>query len=154
MDKVLTVATEIQRAIFEQVILPEISGGFWKNVRPLDHSNHWDGVKVVLGHNLGISGFKSPRSYNFVNPEFYKKNQDRLIQAAKTVNPDITVRQLKRQLISLNQIVGSRLKEVGGEVIKIKRLKKNGKTISLREKKTANVTVRKMMATFLEDVGA
>lgn len=154
MEKVLTVATEVQKAIFEQVLIKEILSGFWKDVKPLNHGAQWSDVRVVLGPNLGLTGFTAPRSYNFVNPKFIKRSQNKLLEAAKAVNPEITPKQVKRQLISLNHIIALRLKEIGGEIIKTKRAKKSAKSVSTREKKTANVTVRKVMATFLEDAQA
>ncbi len=151
MEKLLTVATEVQKAIFERVLLKEIASGFWKDVKPLDHAARWADVKVAIGPNLGLTGFSPARSYNFVNPKFVRRNQSELLEAAKAVCPDITPRQVKRQLISLNHIVAFRLKEIGGEIIKSPREKMGTKSVSTREKKLANVTVRKVMATFLEE---
>ena len=36
--KVLTVATAVQAAVFNEVLLGEIATGFWKNARPADHA--------------------------------------------------------------------------------------------------------------------
>ena len=70
MSKTLTVATEVQKAVFEKVLLGEIASGFWKNARPADHADSWKGVQVVVGTDLGSAGFDVPRNYNFVNPDF------------------------------------------------------------------------------------
>lgn len=153
MQKILTVATEVQKVVFEQVLLTEMANGFWKNARPADHYDYWKGVQIAIGSNLGPNGFEIPRNYNFVNPEFFKKNEEKLLNAARVVNKNITVKQLKKQLISLNQILGARLTELGGEVTKLHRGRKStaADTIVVSEKKTATVTVRKAMANFVEE---
>lgn len=150
--KTLTVATEVQKAVLEQVLLAEIAGGFWKNARPSDHADSWKDVQVVTGTVLGASGFQIPRNYNFVNPEFFKNTGDRMLAAAASVNPNITVRQLKKQLISLNQILGARLKEIGGEISKLKRGRKNAalQVTQTIEKNNSRVTVKKVMANIVE----
>lgn len=128
MSKILIVATEVQAAVFSEVLLGEIAAGFWRNARPADHADYWKGVSVEVGTELGAAGFDVPRNYNFVNPDFFRKAEDRLMEAARKVNPDITVKQLKKQLISLNQILGARLKEVGGTVSKLPRGRKQGES--------------------------
>lgn len=152
MTKTLTVATEVQKVVFEQVLLNEIAIGFWKNARPADHADFWKDVSVVVGTSLGTAGFSSPRNYNFVNPEFFQKTKDSLIAAALTVNPNITEKQLKKQLIALNQILGSRLKEIGGSVAKLQRGRKQPSVQAMQtvEKKNSKVTVKKVMANFAE----
>ena len=152
MSKVLIVATEVQKAVFEQVLLEEIATGFWKNARPADHADYWKGVTVTVGTNLGATGFDIPRNYNFVNPEFFVKAKDKLMSAGATINVHITEKQLKKQLISLNQILGSRLKEIGGLVTKLQRGRKQMPTQVTQtvEKKNAKVTVKKMMANLVD----
>lgn len=153
MQKTLTVATEVQKAVFEMALLPEMANGFWKNARPADHFDYWRGVTVVIGANLGAHGFEIPRNYNFVNPEFFKKNEEKLLNAARTINPNISVKQLKKQLISLNQILGARLKELGGDITKLSRGRKTVVDNSVvSEKKTSTVTVRKVVANIVEEV--
>jgi hypothetical protein len=149
-DKKLVVATDVQRAVLEQVLLGEIATGFWKNARPADHADYWKGVDISIGTDLGASGFEMPRNYNFVNPDFFSKTEDRLMAAAKTVNPDITVKQLKKQLITLNQILGARLKEIGGTVAKLPRGRKQPVESQPTTVKKAASTVRKVAATFVE----
>ena len=149
--KVLVVASSVQLAVLQQVLLSEIATGFWKNARPADHAESWQGVEIKVGTDLGASGFEMPRNYNFVNPEFFKKAEERLMDAAKTANPDITVKQLKKQLISLNQILGSRLKEVGGAVTKLPRGRKQSTDASTPSvKKTSKSNVKRSAAVFVE----
>jgi hypothetical protein len=153
MPKTLTVATDIQKAVLEQVLLSEISSGFWKNARPADHADSWKGVTITVGTDLGATGFDVPRNYNFVNPDFFRRAEDKLMEAAKSVDPDITVKKLKKHLISLNQILGSRLKSPGGEVVKLPRgRKKVTEMATMTEKKDSKTTVRKVAATFAEPV--
>lgn len=154
MSKTLTVATEVQKAVFEKALLSEISTGFWKNARPADHADYWKGVNVVVGTQLGVAGFDAPRNYNFVNPEFFQKAKDSLMAAAATVNPNITEKQLKKQLIALNQIIGARLKEIGGTVTKLQRGRKQTSVQITQtvEKKNSTVTVKKVAANIVESV--
>lgn len=148
-NKQLVVASEVQKVVFTDVLLVEISTGFWKNARPADHADYWKGVEVIVGTDLGASGFEMPRNYNFVNPDFFSKAENKLMEAAKTVNPDITVKQLKKHLISLNQILGARLKEIGGTISKLPRGRKNPSSTPSTTKKASN-TVRKVAVTFAE----
>lgn len=147
--KVLTVATEVQKAIFEQVLRQEIATGFWKNGRPADHADSWKGVEVVVGTKFGASGFEVPRNYNFVNPDFYEKASKRILDAALTVDANVTEKQVKKQLITLNLIVGGRLKEQGGEVTKLPRGRKADPDAAAAPKtasKTSKATVRRAAA--------
>jgi hypothetical protein len=152
MSKILTVATAVQVAVLNEVLLGEIATGFWKNARPADHADSWKGVSVVEGSELGASGFDVPRNYNFVNPDFFRRAEGRLLEAALTVNPDITVKQLKKQLISLNQILGARLKEVGGPISKLPRGRKvQAETATTSTpKRTATTSVRKVVANIVD----
>ena len=156
MKKILTVSTPVQKAIFEQVLLQEMAQGFWKNARPADHADYWKGVhlEVVTEDGitkLGSNGFDIPRNYNFVNPDFFRKTEDKLMAVAETAQPGITVKQLKKQLIALNQIIGARLKEVGGTVSKLPRGRKQPSEVQFAPvKKTATTSVRKVMANFVE----
>jgi hypothetical protein len=155
MSKVLTVATEVQKAVLEGVLLGEIATGFWKNARPADHADSWKGVDIAVGTELGAAGFDVPRNYNFVNPDFFHKAEDKLMTAAKTANPDITVKQLKKQLIALNQILGARLKEVGGTVTKLPRGRKQTDTpAEAKVTVTKKASVRKVAANIVEPTTA
>ena len=147
-QKTLTVASEVQKAVLEQVLFPEMQKGFWKNVRPADHFDSWKGVQVVVGDAYGASGFDVPRNYNFVNPQFFKKTEATLMESANKVQDGITVKQLKKQLISLNQIIGSRIKEQNGAVTKLKRGKKA--VTQATQKKTSTTVVKKAVAHIVE----
>ena len=150
MNKTLTVVTEVQKVVFTQVLLPEITTGFWKNARPADHAESWLNVSVVVGSDLGPSGFDVPRNYNFVNPEFFTKAEGHLLDVARSVNADITVKQLKKQLISLNQIIGSRLKEIGGVVTKLPRGRKQGASDTRTLVRNSKNTVRRVAANIVD----
>lgn len=151
MTKKLTVATEVQKTVFVEVLLDEIATGFWKDARPADHADSWKDVNVVVGEELGADGFEVPRNYNFVNPDFFRRTEDKLMAAARLAKPDITVKQLKKQLISLNQILGSRLKEIGGTVTKLPRgRKQTDATSTTSTKKSTKSTVRRVAANIVE----
>ena len=147
--KILTVATEIQKAVLTNVLLAEIATGFWKNARPADHAEQWKGVEIVVGTNLGTTGFDMPRNYNFVNPDFFTKTETRLMEAAQVVDANVTVKQLKKQLISLNQILGARLKEIGGNVTKLPRGRKQTTPTETKIVKE-RTTTRKVLANIQE----
>jgi len=124
MSKILTVATPVQKVIFDTVIHPEFSNGFWKAMRPMGHGAAWAEVTTVVataGAKLGAAGFTVPRNYNLLNPGFFSKAEAALLAAARTVKPEITANQLKRELTSLSQIIGARLKEVDGVAVKLQR---------------------------------
>ena len=146
--KVLTVATAVQAAVFKQYLLAEISTGFWKNARPADHADYWKGVDITVGTELGASGFEVPRNYNFVNPEFFTNHEEGLMKVAQATDANITVKQLKKQLIGLNQIIGSRVKEVGGAVTKLPRGRKQ--TAVSTAVQSGETTTRKALAKFAE----
>lgn len=150
MAKILTVASEVQKAVLEQVLLAEISSGFWKSARPADHADSWKGVQIVVGTEFGASGFDMPRNYNFVNPEFFPKAESAMLAAALTVDPDITVKKLKKQLLGLNQILGARLKVAGGAVTKLSRGRKTRAEPKADSPAKAAPTVRRQAASFVE----
>ena len=147
--KVLIVASAVQKAVLEQVLLQEIATGFWKEARPADHADSWKGVSIEVGTQLGAQGFDIPRNYNFVNPDFFKKAEAKLLEAAKTVEPEITAKSLKKHLLELNQILGGRFKEVGGVITKLPRGRKAEETETKTVVKAATTT-RKAAAVFTE----
>jgi len=147
--KVLTVVSAVQKVVLEQVLLQEIATGFWKEARPADHADSWKGVSIEVGTTLGAQGFDIPRNYNFVNPDFFKKAEAKLLEAAKTVEPEITAKSLKKHLLELNQILGGRIKEVGGVIIKLPRGRKAEETETKTVVKAATTT-RKAAAVFAE----
>ena len=156
MAKVLVVSSLVQKAVFEQVLLAEMQNGFWKNARPADHADYWKQVKLQVVEDdgvmaLGPHGFEVPRNYNFVNPDFFRKAEDRLMAAAESAHAGTTGKQLKKQLITLNQIIGTRIKEVGGPVTKLSRGRKQAtEIVSAPAKKVGTSSVRKVMANIVE----
>lgn len=150
MDKTFTVATEIQKVLMKEVLLPEIALGFWKDARPADHADYWIDVSIEVGPDLGVKNFEMPRNYNFVNPDFFRKTEARLMAAAQLVNPEITVKQLKKQLITLNQIIGGRLTQIGGTIAKLPRGRKSGTQTAPTSTTKSDTVVRRAPATFSE----
>jgi hypothetical protein len=149
--KILIVATQPQKVILENVIFGQIKGGFWKNNRKAaEHAQAWASVHVTVspekGSKLGAVGFTVPRNYNFVNPAFLKACEPEMLEAAKTVQPDMTIKLLRRQLIQLSRIVGGRIKEVGGPISKLNR----GRKAPATPKTTSTVTVKKAAAKIVE----
>lgn len=146
MNKTFNVATELQRHLFSTILMNEIKNGFWKDARPTDHGETWDGVNIRVATGtevLGAYGFDIPRNYNFVNPAFFKQRENALLEAARIVDAETTVKQLKKQLIQLNQIVGNRVKEAGGPVSKLARGRRSATVTSVRVDADANTVVRR-----------
>lgn len=149
--RVLTVATAVQKAVFETVLLAEIATGFWKNARPADHADYWKGVEIKVGTVLGPVGFEVPRNYNFVNPDFFEKAKVALLKAANEADPALTEKALKKQLLSLNQILGGRMTEIGGEVKKLPRgRKQSAEPTEVKAKAASSTTTRRAPVNFAD----
>lgn len=114
MSKQLFVSSQAQIAMLQQVIIPEMKDGFWKDHRPTGHGAQWDEVELVVTQNsqVGPSNFTSPRNYNFVNPEFLDACEDRLVAAVQSADPALGLKQAKKLLIELSRIVGGRLTDL------------------------------------------
>lgn len=150
MTKKFTVASQVQKAVFEKILLNELSDGFWKMAKPKDHAEVWNNVEILVSTatgTVGAVGFASARNYNFVNPEFYKKNENALLAAAQEVDPLITPKSLKKHLIQLNQIIGARQEKADGPVTKLSRGRKNSGT---SETKTDSSRMQRAKATFID----
>lgn len=123
MSKQLFVASEVQATLLTTLLIPEMADGFWKNHRPVDHASQWKDVQIIVSsdNTLGPVNFKIPRLYNFVNPDFIKPNEARLVAAAQTVKPASNFRSVKKELIELSRIVGGRLTDKDGTPTKANR---------------------------------
>jgi len=129
-NRVLYVASAVQVALLKEVILQQLKTGFWKDHRPAQHGYQWDGVDILCDNTtskLGAEGWKIPRTYNFVNPEFLKENEHGLVAAAQSVKPSSNFKSIKKELIELSRIVGGRLTDRNGEITKANR--GNNKTL-------------------------
>jgi hypothetical protein len=140
MSKVLYVASQVQVELLKQILIPQFKNGFWQNHRPSNHYEAWAGVEIVVNDAsvLGAEGWKIPRTYNFVNPEFLKENEDALVAIAQSVKSSSNFKSVKKELIELSRIVGGRLTDKNGEITKANR--GNNKTVTEKEntpKKTA-----------------
>lgn len=111
MTKQLYVSSAVQVALLKNVLIPEMSTGFWKDHRPADHAKQWEDLEMIVSEDskLGPVNWQAPRLYNFINPEFVKPNEDRLVAAARAVKPSSNLRSVKKELIELSHIVGGRL---------------------------------------------
>ena len=150
MSKILTVSSDVQKVVFEKILLSQISSGFWKNARPADHADNWKGVEIVVGTELGATGFDIPRNYNFVNPDFFPLQEEAMLEVAKEVDPDITTKKLKKHLLTLNQILGARIKTAGGTIAKLSRGRK-APAAPKQDSPTKTSTVRRAMAQIVEE---
>lgn len=131
MTKQLYVSSEIQRAIFNQIIRSELKNGFWKDHRPAGHGALWDDVEVVVSTDdfLGFKNFEPPRLYNLVNPDFIKPNADRLVNIAQSVKPSSNIKSVQKELIELSRIIGKRLTSKSMEPLKANRGTNKGGTV-------------------------
>lgn len=111
MTKKLYVSSAVQVALLQNVLIPEMSTGFWKDHRPSDHAQQWEGLEIIVSEDskLGPVDWQAPRLYNFINPEFIKPNEEILVAAARAVKPSSNLRSVKKELIELSHIVGGRL---------------------------------------------
>lgn len=143
MTKQLYVSSAVQAALLTDVLLPEMSTGFWKKHRPADHAAQWVGVEIIVSETdeLGPKDFTIPRLYNFVNPEFIKPNEARLVQVAQGIKASSNFRSVKKELIELSRIVGGRLSSKSGVPIKANR--GNNKTTAQETITKAKTEVKK-----------
>lgn len=150
-EKVLTVATAVQKAVLENVLLSEIASGFWKNARPADHADNWKGVEIKVGVQYGATGFEIPRNYNFVNPDFFGRAGKKMLDAALVADANITEKALKKQLILLNKILGGRITEANGPEKKLPRGRKaEDADVSTKTTTKASTTVKRVAANVQE----
>lgn len=124
MTKQLLVSSAVQAALMNQFLLAEIQTGFWKDQRPVTHGAAWDDVQVVVSDSNAVGptgGFKPTRFYDFLNPEFTKLHEARLVEIAKTLKPNVTFKALKKELIELARIIGGRMTDKTQEPARVYR---------------------------------
>ena len=152
-QKILTVENAVQKELLEKILFNEMNSGFWKKTRSENDPYLWKDIKVEIGDSLGAIGFKVPRNYNFLNPSFFDVAEDELMKIAKEVDSSITPKMLKKQLISLSQILGSRLKERGGIPTKLLRGRlATADYLSAKLSIFKSSSVRRVPATFVTEV--
>ena len=119
--KILFVSSAVQAALMTEIFIPELTDGFWKNHRPAGHGEVWRDVKVEVTTDgaLGPVGFDAPRNYNFLNLEFALPNEARLVEVARSVKDSSNFKSVKKELIELGRIVGSRLASSDAEPLKL-----------------------------------
>lgn len=112
MSKQLLVSSAVQAALMNSFLLAEIQTGFWKDQRPVSHGPAWEGVEIVVSDTNAVgptAGWKPLRFYDFLNPEFTKLHEARLVEIAQTIKPNVTFKSLKKELIELARIIGGRM---------------------------------------------
>lgn len=121
--KKLYVSSAVQKALLTEILIPEMATGFWKDHRPADHAQQWADVDIIVTQDekLGPVDFNIPRLYNFVNPEFIKPNEQKLVDIACAVKGSSNFRSVKKELIELSRIVGGRLTDKNGVPTKANR---------------------------------
>jgi hypothetical protein len=124
MSKRLLVSSAIQATLMNQFLLAEVQAGFWKDMRPVGHGAAWDGVEIVVSdsNEVGpVGGFKPMKNYDFLNPEFTKIHEAKIVEIAQTVKPGITFKALKKELIELARIIGGRMTDKSKEPARVYR---------------------------------
>jgi hypothetical protein len=124
MTKQLLVSSAVQAALMNAFLLTEIRTGFWKDQRPVTHGQAWEGVEVVVSstNQVGPVGeWKPARFYDFLNPEFTKQFEAKLVEIAKTIKPNMTFKALKKELIELARIIGGRMTDKTQEPARVYR---------------------------------
>lgn len=123
MSKILFVSSAVQAALMTEVFIPELIDGFWKNHRPAGHGEVWRDVEVRVSEDgtLGPVGFDAPRNYNFLNLDFALPNEARLVAVAQAAKPNSNFKSVKKELIELGRIVGSRLASRDATPVKLYR---------------------------------
>lgn len=123
MSKILYVSSAVQAALMAQIFIPELTDGFWKEHRPAGHGEVWRDVEVKVTEDgtLGPVGFAAPRNYNFLNLDFALPNEAKLVAAAQTAKANANFKSVKKELIELGRIVGSRLASKDATPVKLYR---------------------------------
>lgn len=147
MSKQLFVSSAVQVALLKNVLIPEMATGFWKDHRPADHASQWLDVDIIVSEDakLGPVEFTVPRLYNFVNPDFIKPNEAKLVAAAQAVKASSNFRSVKKELIELSRIVGGRLTDANANPTKANR--GNNKNGTVQETVTKAKTAVKKATT-------
>lgn len=139
--KQLYISSHVQAALLKEILIPEMITGFWKNHRPADHAAQWAAVEIVVSDSekLGAYNFTIPRLYNFVNPDFIKPNEARLVEVAQAIKATSNFRSVKKELIELSRIVGGRLTDKNGIPTKANRGNNKSGTVqeAVKKAKTA-----------------
>lgn len=122
-SKILYVSSAVQAALMSQIFIPELADGFWKDHRPAGHGEIWRDVEVRVTEDgtLGPVGFAAPRNYNFLNLDFALPNEAKLVAVAQSAKPNATFKSVKKELIELGRIVGSRLPSKDATPVKLYR---------------------------------
>lgn len=124
MSKTLKVSSAIQAALMNQFLIQEIQTGFWKDQRPVTHGAAWEGVVAVVSDDNSVGpdgGFKPVRFYDFLNPEFTKLYEAKLVEIAQSIKPSMTFKALKKELIELARIIGGRMTDKTQEPARVYR---------------------------------
>ena len=142
--KQLYVSSAVQKALLTEILIPEMATGFWKDHRPADHAQQWADVEIIVSESdkLGAMNFTVPRLYNFVNPDFIKPNEAKLVEIAQAIKASSNFRSVKKELIELSRIVGGRLTDKNGIPTKANRGNNKSGTVQEAVKK-AKTAVKK-----------
>lgn len=146
--KILYVSSAVQAALMSEVFIPELIHGFWKKHRPAGHGDVWRDVEVAVSQDgvLGPVGFEAPRNYNFLNLDFALPNEARLVAVAQTVKSNSNFKSVKKELIELGRIVGSRLATRDSVAVKLYRGNHKDGTLTISSSKARQATASMVAA--------
>jgi hypothetical protein len=142
--KTIVVNTAVQAVLLNAILIDEMSTGFWASGRPKGANEVWKGVTAETGSKFGAN-FTVPRTYNYLNPLFLAAREASLLETAQTVDPAMTKKKLYRELTELSRIVGGRITEAGGPIVKLNR----GQKTTTKKVSSKSVT-RKVAAVVVE----
>lgn len=102
----------VQAKLFEEELRGQISDGHWENATPDGHWVPWCHATVIVDPaNLGRDFHVNRDYYGFSSPFLFSCVGDRMLAIARTIRPDITEKQLKRELRDMAKIVRMERKE-------------------------------------------
>lgn len=103
---------KVQVALFMKELRGQISDGLWENSKPVDHWKVPCSAKVSVATDqkeLGPS-FMPARAYNFASSELLEYVGDRMLVIAQSVDKNMDMSQMKRELSDMSKIYNFRLK--------------------------------------------
>jgi hypothetical protein len=100
--------TPVQAALYNEELAGQVSDGMWENSRPYGHWRYMSSAEGVVmpGVAPGPFGFRPKRKYNFNHSLLVEVVGDRMLQIAqKVAGPDYTLKDLRKDLKRMSQIV-------------------------------------------------
>lgn len=117
MTDTINFANAVQAVLWEKNLRGQISDGMWENAKPSNHWQVWGSAAVKV--NPGNTGRNFPAAkdnYDFSSTTLWKYVGEQLLEAAQTVNPEITDTEVRKELAEMKGIIRNITKIDDGEV--------------------------------------